>query len=104
MRDRRYDRAALLLWLTALAVVSVMIAAHPAERSVTPVFHLAVVRWWMREPLYADFRGFHYLPQFALLFTPFHALPSPAGDIIWRLVSIGVCVAGIRAMIARLAP
>jgi hypothetical protein len=85
-------------------VVSALVAANPSAHSVTPVFHLAVQRWWARGDLYADVRGFHYLPQFPLLFAPFHALPSPSGDILWRLASVAVCLYGIRAVVARLGP
>ena len=104
MRDRGYLRAGVLLWLTAWAVVSALVAANPSAHSVTPVFHLAVERWWARGPLYADVRGFHYLPQFPLLFAPFYALPSPFGDILWRLASVAVVLWGIQAMVARLRP
>lgn len=104
MSDRGYRRAGVLLWLTAWAVVSVLVAVSPSAHSVTPVFHLAVQRWWARGPLYADVRGFHYLPQFPLLFAPFHALPSPAGDILWRLASVAICLYGIQAVVARLRP
>lgn len=32
----------------------------------------------------------NYLPQFAILVTPFNRMPAPAGDILWRLVSAAV--------------
>jgi alpha-1,2-mannosyltransferase len=102
--ERGYQRAGLLLWLVAWVVVSILVADNTAAHSVTPVFHLAVQRWWAHAPLYADVRGFHYLPQFALLFTPFHLIPSPLGDIVWRLASVSICVYGIWAIVARLRP
>ena len=81
-RTRRRDFAiGLALWILPLVVVGVMVARDPSRRSVTPVFHLASERWWARSDLYADPRGYHYLPQFALLFAPFHALPKPLGDL-----------------------
>jgi alpha-1,2-mannosyltransferase len=95
---------AVLLWVVPLAAVSVLVALDPAKRSVTPVFHLAASRWWTREPLYADVRGFHYLPQFALLFSPFHALSRPLGDIVWRAISVGTLVLGLRAFVKRARP
>lgn len=93
-----------LLWLLPLAGVCVMVAVDPAKRSVTPVFHLASERWWARGELYADVRGFHYLPQFALLFAPFHALPPPLGDILWRILSVALVAFGIRAALGRARP
>jgi alpha-1,2-mannosyltransferase len=92
------------LWLLALLVVAVMVARDPGKRSVTPVFHLAVERWWARGNLYADTRGYHYLPQFALLFAPFHALPVPVGDILWRSVSVALVLGGIAAFVRLAGP
>lgn len=101
--SRRAFFAGAGLWLLALLVVSVMVARDPSRRSVTPVFHLAAERWAARSDLYADPRGFHYLPQFALLFAPFHALPVPVGDLLWRIVSVGLVLWGLAAFLGRVA-
>jgi len=101
-RTRRPFVVGTSLWVLALLVVSVMVARDPARRSVTPVFHLASERWFARQDLYADPRGYHYLPQFALLFAPIHALPPPAGDVLWRALSVLAVLAGFAAL-ARLA-
>lgn len=103
-RDRRYFGFGILLWVLPLVAVCVMVALDPAKRSVTPVFHLAAERWWSRGQLYGDVRGFHYLPQFALFFAPFHALPVPVGDILWRGLSVGVVLFGMTALIRRIRP
>ena len=100
--DIRYERAGFFLWLAAWIAVSVMVSIDPARRTVTPVFHEAVRRWWAGESLYSPGGSFHYLPQFALLFTPFHALPVPAGDILWRLAAVAACVYGLREATRRL--
>src|SRR5215471_17420772 len=92
-RTRRLLAIGTSLWVLALVVVSVMVARDPERRSVTPVFHLAAERWAARHDLYADPRGYHYLPQFAVLFMPFHALPVPAGDVLWRALSVGSVLA-----------
>src|SRR3954471_17430944 len=97
----RLRRAGIALWALALGVVSVLVALDPVRRSVTPVFHLAAERWWARRALYSDPRGFHYLPQFALLFSPFHALPVPFGDLLWRAASVASVVLGARALARR---
>jgi alpha-1,2-mannosyltransferase len=103
-QSRKYRLLGHFLWLLPLAVVCVMVSLDPAKRSVTPVFHLASGRWWARGELYADARGYHYLPQFALLFAPFHALPVPAGDILWRSLSVALVLGGIAAFIRRASP
>ena len=103
-RSRRQYALGLGLWLLALAVVAVMVARDPARRSVTPVFHLASGRWWARSDLYQDPRGYHYLPQFAVLFAPFHALPVPAGDLLWRALSVACVLGGFAAFLRRARP
>jgi len=100
--SRRLLRAGIGVWLLALAAVSVLVVRDPIQRSVTPVFHLAVERW-ANHALYSDPRGFHYLPQFALLFAPFHALPVPLGDLLWRAGSVAAVMAGIRSIARRFA-
>jgi hypothetical protein len=99
MSQRRYFAFGLALWLLPLVAVCVMVALDPGKRTVTPVFHLASERWWARGELYADVRGYHYLPQFALLFAPFHALPVPVGDILWRSLSVALVLAGLAAFL-----
>lgn len=98
---RRYGLRGAALWILALAVVAVMVARDPEKRSVTPVFHLAATRFWAHENLYADPRGYHYLPQFALLFAPFHALPVPLGDILWRALSVALVLGGMTTFLRR---
>ena len=102
---RRRDLAiGLALWLLPLVVVGVMVMRDPERRSVTPVFHLASERWFARSDLYSDPRGYHYLPQFALLFAPFHALPKPLGDLLWRGLSVALVLWGLAAFLHRTAP
>ncbi len=100
-RPNRGFALGVAVWLLPLLVVGVMVARDPARRSVTPVFHLAAERWWAHGNLYADPRGYHYLPQFALLFAPFHALPVPLGDILWRALSVALVLGGMTAFLRR---
>jgi alpha-1,2-mannosyltransferase len=101
---RRFRFFGFVLWVLPLVAVGVMVALAPVKRSVTPVFHLAAERWWAGGELYADVRGYHYLPQFALLFAPFHALPLPVGDILWRTISVALVLWGIAALVRLVLP
>lgn len=94
LRERRYIIGVVLTWLVPFVLVSAMVAFDPVKRSVTPCYHQAVAQWSAGQSLY-DQSGFYYFPQFALLFAPFHALPAPVGDILWRLVSMGLLLSGI---------
>ena len=73
---------ALLVWLVPMLVISVMVAANPTRRTVTPVYHRAVVHWQGQEGLYTG--DYQYLPHFVPLFIPYHGLPLVAGEILWR--------------------
>ncbi|MBI5687219.1 MAG: DUF2029 domain-containing protein [Verrucomicrobia bacterium] len=82
-------------WIVPLLVISVMVFASPERRSVVPVYHKAVQDWWAQQSLYQPDFSYHYLPQFAVLFMPFHLLSSPVGDLLWRFVSVGLLVSGL---------
>lgn len=84
------------VWLVPLLVIAVLTALDPVKHSVTPVYHMASENWWAGKNLFGwELRRFHYLPVFAVLFSPFHLLPQPAGDILWRFLSTGLLAAGI---------
>lgn len=85
----------LVLWGLPLLVITIMIIHRPFHRSVTPLYHEAARNWWKGENLYVGPSGMNYLPQFAVLFTPFHALPVPLGDILWRLCAAGLLANGL---------
>lgn len=71
-------------------------AAPYGERSVTGVYRGGSELWWSRGPLYTEGpHGFLYLPQAAMIFTPFAALPPAVGEVLWRWVGIGACAWGL---------
>ncbi len=78
-----------------MLVVSIMVWLHPLKRTVTPVYHEATRNWWAGEALYHGPSGMNYLPQFPILFTPFHVTPPPWGDIAWRLLSAALLATGL---------
>ena len=77
-----------------MLVIAGMVVHDPERRSVVPVYHKAVEDWQGQRGLYEGF-SYHYLPQFAVLFMPFHLLPSPVGDVLWRFLSLGLLAGGL---------
>lgn len=70
---------------------------HDSSRSVVPSYRIAARSWLAGQGLYNGdgIGGFTYLPQAALLYVPF-AMPSPLmGEVLWRLVSIGIFAIGV---------
>ncbi|MDA8084774.1 MAG: glycosyltransferase family 87 protein [Nitrospiraceae bacterium] len=89
-----YRKAAFSVWGAALAIICVLVYLDPLKRTVTPIYAGAVKQWISRTPLYSEYL-FHYPPQFIFLFMPFHAMPSPLGDIMWRILSAVLLVWGL---------
>jgi alpha-1,2-mannosyltransferase len=94
---RKPERLALAVWALPVAIILVMVAINPVKRSVTSTFHRAVQHWVERSDLYSGF-DYHYPPHFAVLFAPFHLLPVPVGDILWRLLCAALLVTGLRRL------
>ena len=91
----------LMAWLISFLVIEIMVASRPLKRTVTPLYHTASANWWAHKDLYDGPKGMNYLPHFAVLFSPFYALPSPAGDLVWRGVAMGLLAYGSWRMVRR---
>lgn len=90
-------------WAALFFVMAAFIVAG-SGRTVVPAYREGALSWLAGEIIYKDpgVGGFVYLPQAAILFIPFSLLPVLAGEVLWRLVNIGVFALGIRGL-ARLA-
>lgn len=81
----------------ALFVVTAAIIAAGSHRSVVINYREAALDWIAGRGLYnfSGIGGFVYFPQAAILFAPFALLPEVAGEVLWRLVTVGVLAAGL---------
>ena len=43
----------------------------------------------------------NYLPQFAVLFSPFHALPLWLGEVLWRVAAALTLAGGLRLVVSQ---
>ena len=97
------------LWFIFIVIISVYVTLLHNTRSVTHHYRDASISWEKGQALYVTDnnehgvkgRGFLYLPQAALLFTPFAKLPVSIGEILWRIFSLGLFAIGL-AQLARL--
>jgi hypothetical protein len=87
--------AAIGLWGVPTAVVSLLAGLQPLKRTVTPLYHAAAAQWWARQHLYNGPKGMNYLPHFALLFSPFHLLPLPVAEVLWRCCAAALIAGGL---------
>jgi hypothetical protein len=90
-------------WAVLFLVTAVMIVLD-SSRSVVPAYTIGSLKWIAGSGLYdgSGVGGFVYFPQAALLYLPIALLPAALGEVLWRLVNIGVFAIGIRSF-ARLA-
>lgn len=85
----------ILTWLAPMLVISILVALAPQRHTVTNLYHAAAAAWWAGKDLYHGPGGMNYMPQFAVIFSPFHWLPVPVGDIFWRWCEAALLAAGI---------
>jgi hypothetical protein len=96
---------ALALWIVPMLVIGVVVALRPMHRTVTiTCYHLPAGNWWAGKDLYSGPQGMNYLPHFAVLFTPFHLLPLPLAEVLWRFCSAATLAGGLWLAVKRLFP
>jgi hypothetical protein len=87
------------MWALVLLAFTGVTIARPGMRSVTPVYREASSAWLSGQNMYPQRdAGFTYLPQFAILFSPFASAPQRVGDTLWRFLQLGVYVSSIRRL------
>jgi hypothetical protein len=92
-------RNAWIAWALLIVGVCALVTASGNRRTVTPAYRGAAQSWFAGEDLYDDTgRGFLYLPQSAILFSPLAYLPFPVAEVLWRVINIGVFVWGVRRL------
>ncbi len=93
--NRRWSAAAWALWIVPLLVICIAVILKPGNHSLTDLYHGAVSRWWHRQTIYDGPSGMNYLPQFVLLFSPYHVLGVALSDVFWRCTAMAGLAMGI---------
>ena len=91
--ERRLRHFAFAAWALLVLVVGVQTWLAPRARSLVVYYGPPAQGWWHGEDLYGT--GLNYLPQFAILFSPFAHLPEPYCGTLWRLFSLAVFLAAL---------
>ena len=97
-------RVALLIWVVYAGVIVTLVAVNPSGRSATLEYQRATDNWWAGKTLYRSRNGYLYLPQFAILYSPFELLPDRVGEPLWRLTCMASLAWALWAAASRLAP
>jgi len=79
------------------AGMALYLILNPTRTGVVPNYRFASTHWWISESMYpGGTHGFLYLPQFAVLFTPFNLIQPPVlGEILWRAMGFGLLAYGL---------
>ena len=89
--------AAWCLWIIPMLVVAVLVIHDPLKHTVTlDSYHKSAQSWRAGRSLYEiGPSGMNYLPQFAILFSPFDFLPLALGEILWRFCAAASLAGGL---------
>lgn len=90
-------RAAVGLWVLIALIVGIIVAAKPDKRTVTPEYRQASEKWWAgkESPYDMSQGGYLYLPQEAILYTPYQLLPKRVGEPLWRWSGLALLAFGV---------
>lgn len=96
LTDGRSHRSGWLVWAAFLGACLAVVMLEPEPRTVAHEYRNAALGWWSQHDLYIPgVHGFLYLPQAAILYTPFALIPGVAGEVAWRLFGAGVLAWGV---------
>lgn len=104
LAERPALRLAGLLWGVVALVVFVLVAVEPNRHTATIEYQKAALRWWDSDNLYKGKNNYLYLPQAAMLYTPFKMLPKRVGEPLWRMVCLGTLAFALGMAARHLAP
>lgn len=102
--DAQALRAVIALWIVVGAIVFTIVAVDPVGRSATKEYQDASSNWWAEKTLYKGKNKYLYLPQAAIIYTPFNILPKRVGEPLWRLVCLGTLASALWLAARHLAP
>jgi hypothetical protein len=83
-----------------------VVSVHPDRHTVTPEYRQASDKWWLgKESLYnMSQTGYLYLPQEAILYTPYSILPERLGEPLWRWTGLALLALGLWRVAGLLSP
>ncbi len=96
-------RLGVSLWFALAVAITIKVLVTSSGHSLYSTFELGARNWWSRLPVYGE-GWFRYSPTFALLVSPFAALPTKLGNVLWNLLNVGVMLLAVRQLVRYLLP
>lgn len=88
LRSSPILRAALVVWLLIVGIVSIRCFIKPRANSVYPIFSAAAQRWLAGSDLYGtEGEPYRYSPVVTAFFIPLSTLPDRVSGALWRLLN-----------------
>lgn len=81
-------RIALCIWIVFAGTVAIIVAVQPDRHTATYEYQRASARWWNGDTIYQKTNGYLYLPQWAMIYTPYQMLPKRVGEPLWRMTML----------------
>ena len=91
--------AAALFWAAALLGLLLRAGLHPHRPTSLTTYLTGGAAWAASQPLYTDWRGFVYSPAVALYFGVLTHLPLGLAGVLWRVLTAGVFLGGLGALL-----
>lgn len=92
-------KLAVTVWSVIALIVGGRILINPRTHSVYPIHAHAGMHWVAGDNLYGPAKEcpdiYPYSPTVAVSMIPFSLLPMRAGDLLWRLLNVGVYLASL---------
>ena len=96
-KDRAWETLGWVAWASFTIVMAVLAFTRP--KHVIGAYYEGVQNWWSSHEIYSNTgTGFLYLPQAAILFSPFALLPAKLGEATWRIVSLALFALALRRL------
>lgn len=95
---------AVVCWIIPAIVIGILAGTRPEQHTVSGSYHQATQSWWEGKDIYVGPKGMNYFPHFIFFYTPFHFLPLPVCEVLWRMVSIGTIATGVWKLVRTLWP
>lgn len=93
------------LWILFAVIAATVVAVEPDRRSATIEYQRASAKWWASEAgVYREKNGYLYLPQAAMIYTPFELLPDRIGEPLWRVVILALLAFALLVAAKKLSP
>jgi hypothetical protein len=105
--EKRLATAAWIGWIVFFSAVAILVAHNPMAHEDCHVYAAASHDWWAGQDVYGHnvrIDGFLYLPQFAILYTPFYLMGPLIGGLAWRAMAWILYATGMWRISKVLAP